>query len=939
VAIKVLKPELAAAVGPERFLREIETTAGFTHPHILPLLDSGGADDLLYYVMPYVEGESLRDRLRREKQLPVEDAIRITRDVARALGYAHEHGILHRDIKPENILLEAGEAVVADFGIARAIEGGEGLTATGVAIGTPAYMSPEQASGEIELEPRSDLYSLGCVLYEMLAGKPPFTGPTAESILNQHRTAEIPSVIAVRPSCPEHVSGTLSRLLAKTPADRYATASVLGEALVTAEGSERARPPSDTAAGTQPLEQRTAIRRIALATLGAGVVAIGAWTAWSLWPRETPPPSLDDASLAIVDFRDLDTPDDPLASAEITALLHVGLVESSPIRVVSPDYLQDLRRRAFGSARGAIEEGQVLEVARQCGSTLFLAGRIKTGDYITWRLVDTRSGKSLAASKVDGGDLAVIADQIIAEVSPVLVRESGVEVSESPPSVNTLTTDSRKAHRHYIAGLLARQEWRIQDAVRELEYALELDSTFALAIFELSRAQFAGGERGKPVSDLAERAWQLRTRLGIKDRLRLDAWRQRIDRRILDALATYREMLARWPDDREVLSDLALMLRYHWYFEEAVEVAERGLKLFPDDLGFLSHYWGSLRLSGKPRKAIDTIRGYISRHPETLIGWSELGWGYLRVGFPDSAEAAFRKSLEIDPNYIDSQKGIGRCAYSKGDVRRAIETCRRILGRSDLSPGQRVNLLTGFSWGQGLPFYHAEAGRFNEALGCFEEARQHISDTEREARVEKSRAYLLLRAGKAEEVLRTARALAKHTDSRYASDVAIYLQAMALAAMDSLQAARTASVEWASREHSSGRHAVVMALKINAEIALAEKDPETALAFLRESSPGLFYSSGFLGIVGMQTREALARVHQMAGRLDEAANVHKELLRICGGHALSHYELGKIYQELGRPADAKQEFSRFLEMWADADEGLPQLENARARLAALGSSL
>ncbi len=130
-----------------------------------------------------------------------------------------------------------------------------------------------------------------------------------------------------------------------------------------------------------------------------------------------------------------------------------------------------------------------------------------------------------------------------------------------------------------------------------------------------------------------------------------------------------------------------------------------------------------------------------------------------------------------------------------------------------------------------------------------------------------------------------------------------------------------------------------MALKINAEIALAEKDPETALAFLRESSPGLFYSSGFLGIVGMQTREALARVHQMAGRLDEAANVHKELLRICGGHALSHYELGKIYQELGRPADAKQEFSRFLEMWADADEGLPQLENARARLAALGSSL
>ncbi len=195
VAVKVLRPELAAALGPERFLREIEIAAKLHHPHILALHDSGEVDGFLYYVMPYVDGESLRDRLNREKQLPVEDALQIAREVADALGSAHRHDVIHRDIKPENILLEEGHAVVADFGIARAIHaaGGEQLTETGLAVGTPAYMSPEQAMGSKELDGRSDLYSLGCVLYEMLAGQPPFTGaPSRASSTNKSRWSPVP---------------------------------------------------------------------------------------------------------------------------------------------------------------------------------------------------------------------------------------------------------------------------------------------------------------------------------------------------------------------------------------------------------------------------------------------------------------------------------------------------------------------------------------------------------------------------------------------------------------------------------------------------------------------------------------------------------------------------------------------------------------------------
>jgi len=233
VALKCLRPELAAALGGERFLREIEIPAKLAHPHILALHDCGEADGLLYYTMPFVEGESLRDRLAREKQLPLDDAIQVASEVADALGYAHALGLVHRDIKPENVLFEAGHAVVSDFGIARAVSaaGGVRLTGTGLAIGTPAYMSPEQAAGSQDLDGRSDLYSLGCVLYEMLSGETPYTGPTPQAILAKKLSEPLPRISVVREAVPPGVEAALARVLARTPADRFATAQLFAEAL------------------------------------------------------------------------------------------------------------------------------------------------------------------------------------------------------------------------------------------------------------------------------------------------------------------------------------------------------------------------------------------------------------------------------------------------------------------------------------------------------------------------------------------------------------------------------------------------------------------------------------------------------------------------------------------------------------------------------------
>ncbi len=234
VALKVLRPELAAILGADRFLGEIKTTANLQHPHILSLFDSGEANGTVFYVMPYVEGESLRDRLRREHQLPVDDAVRIAREVADALQYAHDRGIVHRDIKPENILLQGGHALVADFGIALAVSRSEGatrLTETGMSLGTPHYMAPEQAMGEREITPKADVYALGCVLYEMLSGEPPFTGPTAQAIIARVMTEEPRSLTLQRRTIPPHVEATVRRALEKLPADRFATAAQLSEAL------------------------------------------------------------------------------------------------------------------------------------------------------------------------------------------------------------------------------------------------------------------------------------------------------------------------------------------------------------------------------------------------------------------------------------------------------------------------------------------------------------------------------------------------------------------------------------------------------------------------------------------------------------------------------------------------------------------------------------
>ena len=487
VALKVLRPELAAILGGERFLKEIRTTANLQHPHILPLHDSGEADGTVFYVMPYIEGETLRDRLEREKQLPVDDAIRIAREVSDALDYAHGHGVVHRDIKPENILLQGGHALVADFGIALAASKSEGsarMTETGMSLGTPHYMAPEQAMGERDITAKADIYALGCVLYEMLAGEPPFTGPTAQAIVARVMTERPRPLSSQRHTVPEHIEAAIMTALEKLPADRFATAAQFAAAL------EIGEPAYPRTGGRRLQYARTPSRRY----LPWLVAALAAAAALAGWLRPRTGPSAEPSRLAILSpglggsgapmlHRQLAfTPDgrqlvfvaigtdgysklwrQPLDAAEPLAI--AGSFNSIASPVVSPDgrWLVGTNAQTGQVVRLPLEGGTAVALP-QVATTLFAAfasdgalwaslpgftGLLRLGDRDSVRPVLADRVTSERVLQVLPGDRLAIVSARQAGAATGLVHLLDLESGESTPLLPAPVVEAR-----YTAGLL-----------------------------------------------------------------------------------------------------------------------------------------------------------------------------------------------------------------------------------------------------------------------------------------------------------------------------------------------------------------------------------------------------------------------------------------------------------------------------------------------------
>lgn len=561
VAIKVLRPELGEVIGADRFTREIEIAAKLTHPHILPLHDSGEAAGLLYYVMPFIEGESLRDRLEREIQLPVDDALKITNEVADALAYAHSCGVVHRDVKPENILLKSGHAYVADFGIARAVSvaAGDRLTQTGLSVGTPAYMSPEQVEGASHIDGRSDLYSLACVLYESLTGETPFTGPNAQVIFARRMTNPVPSLRAVRQQVPEHVEHAITRALALMPADRFTTTSQFADAL-----SAASAPPVSSGGITALSSGNRARVRLTGAVVAGAVVILAAAIFIAKRPSTNSVP-LSAAKVAVLPFAVRSGGSFAYLAEGMVDLLSRDLDGAGDLRAVDPGTILTAVSHAGSDDLLDVRRGRA--VAHQVGAGLYVLGSVNSvGPQLRLQaaLYDASSGSDSAQAQasVEGDSTQLF--ELVDNLSRQLMVKRGSGFASRLGETAAITTRSLSALKAYLDGerrlrAASLEVPKLDSAISMFQQAVSEDSLFALAHYRMAVAAGWANRHGLSTA-AASRARTLSDRLNARDRRLLAAYVEFRRGAAVDAERQYRAILQDYPDDMEARFQLADLL-------------------------------------------------------------------------------------------------------------------------------------------------------------------------------------------------------------------------------------------------------------------------------------------------------------------------------------------------------------------------------------------
>lgn len=654
VALKLLRSELGAILGADRFLREIRLTANLQHPHILPLLDSGEAAGQLFYVMPYVEGDSLRQRLTRDGQLPVAEALRLTGEVAEALDYAHQSGIIHRDIKPENVLLSRGHALVTDFGIALAVSQAEAgrLTETGLSLGTPAYMSPEQAMADPRLDGRSDQYSLACVLYEMLAGEPPFRGTTAHAIRARHSLDAVPSMRTVRSSVPEPVEQVVLRALGKVPADRYGTTREFADSLARAASSPAVTP-----------EPRRARAR-SLALLGvAAVVAASLWWTADAADRLTGAGGAAGEPVrrvAILSFANLspDTADAYLARG-ISEEIGSRLGDFPELKVASRSSVERLERT---------DAGALLNEARALGFGYLVEGSVRRAGErvrVSVRLVEADEGVRRWDRSYDRSttDILALQDEIAIEVAKAVAGHLAPAAGGRRPGPipTPAAHDQLLRGNYYVA---QRNPGGLARGLEAYEEATRLDPGFARGYAKLAHAyllflDWGWSYEGLPPESLFARGWRAAERAVELDSTLAEGWLAR------GTLLRFRDQAG---------------------FAGVREALQRAVELEPGNAEAHHEFGMVLRLLGDHSGAREQFRQALAIEPDRPMSLVHLGWIDMARRQYGEARRWLDSAAAVNPGFFQAYTERAQLGLATGDTAGArgdAETAIRLRPRSD----------------------------------------------------------------------------------------------------------------------------------------------------------------------------------------------------------------------------------------------------------------
>lgn len=648
VAIKVLHPELLGTLQSERFLREIRHVAVLTHPHILPLLDSGEADELLFFVMPYIEGESLRDYLKRERQLSLAEAARIAREVADGLTYAHARGLIHRDIKPENIMMSSGHAIITDFGIGRAIDESatERLTYTGMATGSPAYMSPEQWMPTEHIDGRSDQYSLACVLYETLVGETPFSAPTPNALMARHTMAPVPSVRHVRPNVPDAVDEVIARAMSKVPADRYPTMSQFSEALERAAAAERgaASTPIHVARGSGGT-RRMLTRRHAMLFVGALVAAGIGFLA-----HDRLSATANGLRLVVLPFENMGPPDDAFLADGLSGELTNQLSGISSLGVIARTSAVQYR----DSRLTAREIGRELDVQYLVEGSVRRSRHTDASDSIH---VSARLVRATDDTQIWNDSYSVDADEVTAVQSRIAERVAAkLNIALLEPERRRLTNQSTRdvlAYEYYLRGNeYYERSWTrpdVESSVAMYEKAVETDPEYALAYAKLAKAH----------------TWTHRLRYDISED-RLVAAKRAADR----ALALDPDLSA---------AHVALGLYYYWgrsNYDRAIEAFTRAKELEANNTEVYRQIANVRRRQGRFEEAIENYRKAAELDPRSHQAWFNLGETLLFVRNYAAARDPLSRVTALAPEFLEGYVQQARLAMNeRGD----LATARRMV--------------------------------------------------------------------------------------------------------------------------------------------------------------------------------------------------------------------------------------------------------------------